>query len=272
MRVSLSGALIERRIAFELACATQHKFLLRRFSIYRRARDLSVGDANRACTILLADGGTKMAAEIEPELERNGYSLRSVSIADVPDTVRALDPSLLILDRAPGGTDSLRTLTDLRKQGSKIPVLMISVLSSADEVAEGLSAGADGYLAKPFHLAEFVARVDALLRRLGEIRATTLSVDDLRIDLIKQTASRGGKKLDLVRREFELLEYFLRRPGQVVTRAMLLSDLWHYDPEMRTNAIDVHVSHLRKKIDEHGQPSRIANVRGMGYMLCARRR
>jgi two-component system OmpR family response regulator len=166
--------------------------------------------------------------------------------------------------------DCLGTLKDLHKQGIKIPVLVTSVLSSAGEIAQGLKAGADDYLAKPFYMVELLARVEALLRRLGDVRTTKLSVDDLEMDLIEQAAFRGGKKIDLLPRELKLLEYFLRRPGQVVTRVMLLKDVWQYDLGMETNVVDAHISNLRRKIDDHGLPSRIANVRKLGYMLRAR--
>jgi len=232
---------------------------------------LSMGPSVPACTILLVGDEMEMAAEIKLELERSGYLVRSASTAEVADVVHADSAALLILDRVVRGADSLRTLEELRKQGNKIPVLVISALSSADEIAQGLRAGADDYLVRPFEMAELVARVEALLRRLGDVHTTKLSFDDLEIDLIAQTASRGGNKIGLLPRELKLLEYFLRRPGQVITRAMLLNDLWHYDPAMETNVVDAHVSNLRKKIDDYGQPSRIANVRGMGYMLCRRR-
>jgi two-component system OmpR family response regulator len=176
---------------------------------------------------------------------------------------------MLILDRLLYGVDRLRALEDLRKQGIKIPVLVTSVRSSVDEIAQGLKAGADGYLAKPFYMVELVARIEALLRRLGEVRTTKLSVDDLEMDLIEQTVFRGGKKIDLLPRELKLLEYFLRHHGQVVTREMLLKDVWQHDLGIETNVVDTHISNLRRKIDDHGLPSRIANVRKLGYMLRA---
>jgi two-component system OmpR family response regulator len=219
---------------------------------------------------LLVEDEIELATEIRIELERNGYFVRAVSMADVVDIARTNGAALLILDRLPSGVDSLGTLEDLRKQGIKIPVLMISVLSSVGEIAQGLKAGADDYLAKPFYMVELLARVEALLRRLGDVHTTKLSVDDLEMDLIEQTAFRGGKKIDLLPRELKLLEYFLRHPGQVVTREMLLKDVWQYDLGMETNVVDTHISSLRRKIDDHGLPSRIANVRRMGYMLRAR--
>jgi two-component system OmpR family response regulator len=231
---------------------------------------VSKGPSVPGWIILLVEDEIELATEIKIELERNGYVVRSVSMADMVDIARTNGAAMLILDRLLYGVDCLGTLEDLRKQGIKIPVLVISVLSSAGEIAQGLEAGADDYLAKPFYMVELLARVEALLRRLGDVHTTKLSVDDLEMDLIEQTAFRGGKKIDLHPRELKLLEYFLRHPGQVVTREMLLKDVWQYDLGMETNVVDAHISSLRRKIDEHGFPSRIANVRKMGYMLRAR--
>ncbi len=231
---------------------------------------MSKGPSVPAWTLLLVEDEIELAIEIKVELERHGYLVRPVSMADVADIARANGAALLILDRLLYGVDSLSALEDLRKQGIKIPVLVTSVLSSVDEIAHGLKAGADDYLAKPFYMVELVARIEALLRRLGNVRTTRLSVDDLEMDLIEQTIFRGGKKIDLLPREFKLLEYFLRHPGQVVTREMLLKDVWQHDFGMETKVVDAHISNLRRKIDDHGWPSRIANVRGMGYMLRAR--
>ena len=219
---------------------------------------------------MLVEDEIELATEIKVELERHGYLVRPVSMADAADISRTNGAAMLILERMLHGVDSLRTLEDLRRQGVKIPVLVISALSSVDEITQGLKAGADHYLAKPFYMVELVARIEALLRRLGDIRTTRLSVDDLEMDLIEQTAFRGGKKIDLLPRELKLLEYFLRHAGQVVTREMLLKDLWQHDPGIETNVVDAHISNLRRKIDDHGLPSRIANVRGIGYMLRAR--
>jgi two-component system, OmpR family, response regulator len=231
---------------------------------------LSKGPSVPGWTILLVEDEIELATEIKIELERNGYFVRSVSMADMVDIARTNGAAMLILDRLLYGVDCLRTLKDLHKQGIKIPVLVISVLSSAGEIVQGLKAGADDYLAKPFYMVELLARIEALLRRLGDVRTTKLSVDDLEMDLIERTVFRGGKKIDLLPRELKLLEYFLRRPGQVVTRVMLLKDVWQYDLGMETNVVDTHISNLRRKIDDHGLPSRLANVRKLGYMLRAR--
>jgi two-component system OmpR family response regulator len=231
---------------------------------------LSKGPSVPGWAILLVEDEIELATEIKVELERHGYLVRPVSMADAADISRTNGAAMLILERMLHGVDSLRTLEDLRRQGVKIPVLVISALSSVDEIAQGLKAGADHYLAKPFYMVELVARTEALLRRLGDVRTTRLSVDDLEVDLIEQTAFRGGKKLDLLPRELKLLEYFLRHHGQVVTREMLLKDVWQHDLGIETNVVDAHISNLRRKIDDHGLPSRVANVRKLGYMLRAR--
>lgn len=218
-------------------------------------------------TILLVEDEEDLANEIKAELEGDGYLVRRLSIADAAHAAAMSDAAMLILDRIHHGIDSLHTVQIIRKQGAKIPVLIISACSSADDVAEGLRAGADDYLPKPFYMVELVARVEAMLRRLGDISTTRLIVGDLEIDLLEGTAFKASAKLNLLPREFKLLEYFARRPGQLITRAMLLKDVWQYEFEVETNVVDTHISNLRKKIDEHGLPSRIANVRGLGYML-----
>jgi two-component system OmpR family response regulator len=118
-------------------------------------------------------------------------------------------------------------------------------------------------------MVELVARVQALLRRLDDVRTTRLRVGDLEMDLIEQTVYRGDTRIDLLPREFKLLEFFLRRPGQVITRAMLLQEVWGYHFSIETNVVDVHISNLRKKIEVRGAPSLLVNIRGAGFMLNA---
>jgi two-component system OmpR family response regulator len=157
----------------------------------------------------------------------------------------------------------------LREEGVKTPVLVISALSSVDERIRGLKAGGDDYLAKPFAMAELAARVEALLRRLDDVRTSKLWAGSLEMDLIEHIATRDGIAIDLLPREFKLLEYFLRRPNQLVTRAMLLEEVWHYRFMPATNVVDVHISNLRRKIDIAGAPPLITNIRGAGFMLHA---
>ena len=223
----------------------------------------------RAQTIVLVEDEQAMATEIKDELESKGYLVRPASIAQAADAARVGDAAIMIMDRIVFGEDSLVTLEALRKEGVKVPVLVISALSSVDEKIKGLKAGGDDYLTKPFAMVELSARVEAMLRRLDDVRTTMLHVGDLEMDLIERTVHRGSNRIDLLPREFRLLEYFLRRPGRVITRAMLLKDVWQYHFSLETNVVDVHISNLRKKIDTKGAPSLIVNIRGAGYMLNA---
>jgi two-component system, OmpR family, response regulator len=223
--------------------------------------------STRVQTIVLVEDENDLAIEIKSQLEGLGHLVRMASIAEAADAARVGDAALMIMDRIVFGEDSLSTLEILRKEGVKVPVLVISGLSSIDEKVRGLKAGGDDYLAKPFAMAEFVARVQALLRRLDDVRTTKLRVGDLEMDLIEKTVHRGDTKIDLLPREFKLLEYFLRHPGQMVTRAMLLQNVWQYHFSLETNVVDVHISNLRKKIDVRGFSSLITNIRGAGFML-----
>jgi two-component system OmpR family response regulator len=219
--------------------------------------------------ILIVDDEQAMATAIKDDLEERGYLARTLPIAEAVDMMRGGDAAMLILDRILFGEDSLGSLEALRKEGIKVPVLLISALSSIDQRVQGLRSGGDDYLAKPFEMVELAARVEALLRRLDGARATSLRVGDLEMDLIEKTAHCGDMKLDLMPREFELLEYFLRHPDQVITRKMLLENVWQYHFSLETNVVDVHIGNLRRKIDVQGRPSRIASIRRMGFMLRA---
>ena len=177
----------------------------------------------------------------------------------------------IILDRMlPGGIDGLRILETLRAQKNAVPVLILSALADVDERVRGLKAGGDDYLTKPFAFAELLARVEALARRgTGEGPVTKLAVADLELDLLSRRVKRAGQKIDLLPREFRLLEYLMRHADQVVTRTMLLEGVWDYHFDPQTNVIDVHVSHLRQKIDKPFPTALIRTVRSAGYMLSA---
>jgi two-component system, OmpR family, response regulator len=221
--------------------------------------------------ILLVEDDADLAAIIAAELEANGHQVNAASIADAMSIARANGADILILDRSDARSDSLQLLESLRNQGVKIPVLIISALSSTEEVVRGLKVGADDYLPKPFHMTELVAKVDALIRRLGGVQTTRLTVGDIEIDLINRTVVvQSGAGITLLPAEFRLLEYFLRHSDQLVTREMLARDVWQIELEVGNNVIDVQISNLRRKIDERGRPSRIANVRGQGFILCPR--
>jgi len=177
---------------------------------------------------------------------------------------------VIIVDRMLPGLDGLAIVRALRASGNRTPVLILSALGEIDHRVEGLRAGGDDYLTKPFAFSELQARIDALLRRgSAEAVATRLRVGDLEVDLLARTVSRAGRNIDLQPREFRLLEYLLRHAGQVVTRTMLLEHVWDYHFDPQTNVIDVHVSRLRRKIDRDFEVPLLHTVRGAGYVLRA---
>ena len=221
-------------------------------------------------TIPLVENEQEMATEIKGALEGRGYLVRTASLAEAADAARVGDAAMLILDRIVFGKDNLPIVEVLRKEGVKVFVLVISVLSSIDQRVHGLKAGADDYLAKPFAMVELLARVEALMRRLDDVRTTKLRVGDLEMDMIEQTVFRENTKIDLLPREFKLLEYFMRHPGQVITRTMLLEEIWQHHFSLESNVVDAHISNLRKKIDLRGAPSLIVRIRKTGFMLHAK--
>jgi two-component system OmpR family response regulator len=178
---------------------------------------------------------------------------------------------VMILDRMlPGGIDGLAIIEALRKTGNKTPVLILSALADVHERIEGLRAGGDDYLTKPFAFGELAARVDALVRRSQTVESqTVLAVGDLRMDLLSRKVMRAGQPIQLQPREFKLLEFLMRHAGHVVTRTMLLENVWDYHFDPQTNVIDTHVSNLRHKIDVGFARPLLKTVRGAGYRLSA---
>lgn len=177
---------------------------------------------------------------------------------------------VLVVDRMLPGRDGIGVVTALRASGVLTPVLFLTALGEVDDRVEGLKAGADDYLVKPYALNELTARIEALNRRPArDAGPTHLKSGEFELDLLKRTASRSGKKLDLQPREFKLLEFFIRHAGQTVTRTMLLEQVWGYHFDPQTNVIDVHVSRLRAKIDKDFAKPLLHTVRGAGYRLDA---
>jgi two-component system OmpR family response regulator len=173
------------------------------------------------------------------------------------------------MDRMVPGMDGLAVIKALRAAEVDTPILILSALGEVDDRIQGLRAGGDDYLVKPFAFGELLARLDALVRRAQETRpVTTLVVDDLAMDLLTHKVTRGGKTIVLQPREFKLLEYLMRHANQVVTRTMLLENVWDYNFDPQTNVVDVHVSKLRQKIDTGGKPL-LRTVRNAGYRLTA---
>src|SRR5579864_5694547 len=174
----------------------------------------------------------------------------------------------MIVDRMLPGMDGLKLIGALRAAEVRTPVLILSALGAVDDRVKGLRAGGDDYLVKPFAFAELLARIEAVLRRGPPVQATTkLKVGELELDLLARTVSRQGRPIDLLPREFSLLEFLMRHAGQVVTRTMLLESVWDYHFDPQTNVIDVHISRLRQKLDKGFAHPMLQTVRGAGYRL-----
>ena len=177
---------------------------------------------------------------------------------------------LLIVDRMLPNVDGLSIVRTLRASNILVPILMLTAMSEVEQRVEGLQAGADDYLSKPFAFEELLARVQVLFRRMTNNNAakdSVLQVADICFDLIKQRVTLAGKVLSLQPREKKLLEYLMRHQGHVVSRTMLLENVWEYHFDPQTNVIDVHISKLRQKIDGARQVSLIQTVRGAGYVM-----
>ena len=193
---------------------------------------------------------------------RDGLFLASEGIFD-----------LIVADRMLPGLNGMAMVSAVRAAGIRTPILILSALATVDDRVDGLKAGADDYLVKPFSFAELSARVEALLRRAepvgGERQQTRLEVGDLEIDLLARTVQRSGKSIQLGAREFNLLEFLARHAGQVVTRTMMLEKIWNYHFDPGSNVVDVHIGRLRRKIEDGFGAPILHTVRGAGYRLSA---
>ncbi|WP_294254287.1 response regulator transcription factor [uncultured Sphingomonas sp.] len=218
--------------------------------------------------ILLLEDDSGTADEIRLELTAAGHGvLHRATLAAAAEAARGGGIDLLIVDRQLPDGEGLDLIAALRADGFRTPALVLSALGSLDDRVRGLRAGGDDYLPKPFALVELLARVEALLRRPDERRDTRLIVGPLDLDLLDGKASRAGRPLDLLPRELKLLDYLVRRPGRIVTRSMLLQDVWGYSFEPNSNVVDVHIGRLRRKVDGEGEVQLIRNVRGQGYVF-----
>lgn len=219
--------------------------------------------------ILAIEDDETTGQEIVDELNNHGFEVDWARNGK-DGLARALSGhyDLITLDRMLPSIDGLTIVTTIRGKGINTPVLMISALSDVDERVDGLRAGGDDYLVKPFASEEMAARVEVLLRRRNwPERQTTLRVADLELDLVARQAKRGAMVLDLLPTEFRLLEYMMRNSGQILTRTMLFESVWGYHFDPGTNIIDVHIGRLRRKVDVPGLSPLIHTVRGSGYMI-----
>ncbi len=220
--------------------------------------------------LLVVEDEKKVASFIKQGLEEEGYAV-DFALNGEEGLGMALDRvhDLIILDISLPKMDGLQVLKKLRQQKVNTPVLLLTVRATIEDKVLGLDAGADDYLTKPFAFQELLARVRALLRRRAEAEPALLQIGELILDPARRIVSRSGEKIELTSKEFALLEYFMRNPGRVLTRTMIIEHVWNYDFDTMTNIIDVYVNYLRKKIEGSHGAKLIHTVRGVGYVMKA---
>jgi two-component system OmpR family response regulator len=219
--------------------------------------------------VLVIENDHELAEEIRLNLEASGHPVQvAETLTEGLRAARSGHAAALVVDRMLHGEDGRSVIEALRAEGNSIPALVLGGLPSVEERIAGLKAGCY-YLAKPFDVRELTARVEILLRLGDDMGVVRLRVGDLEMDLIDRTVRYEGRLVDLVPREFKLLEYFMRRPGQTITRAMLLEDIWNFQRPAYTNIVDVQIGNLRRKLDPTGQRRVIVSVRSVGFKLNA---
>jgi two-component system OmpR family response regulator len=220
--------------------------------------------------ILVIEDDPEVAAYLVKGLKEQGHGVDHADDGNYGLSLASSeDYDAMIIDRMLPHLDGLTIVKSIRAIGKTTPLLLLSALSEVDDRVEGLRAGGDDYLTKPFAFSELIARVDALIRRNTQSGSgrSKLYVADLELDLLTRFVHRAGQRVDLQPREFRLLEYLMRHAGQVVTRTMLLEQVWDYHFDPQTNVIDVHISRLRGKIDKGFTRPLLHTVRGAGYMI-----
>ena len=221
--------------------------------------------------ILVVEDDPETAGQLVEQLSTSGYQVDLAnSGSEALSHAGTCDYAVITIDRMLPDIDGIAVMRQLRDDGVSSPFLIISALGEIDDKVRGLRAGGDDYLVKPFAFAELLARVEALARRSDTVvKETILRVGDLELDLVSRTASRSGRDIELLPREFKVLEYLVRNQGQIVPRAMLLQHVWdlHFDPS--TNIIDVYVGRVRRKVDGQRAFPLIHTIRGVGYCVRA---
>ena len=221
--------------------------------------------------MLVVDDDRAVRDSLRRSLEFNGYEV--VLAADGAEGLVAVGsqhPDVVVVDVMMPRLDGIETTRALRAAGNDVPILVLTARDAVGDRVEGLDAGADDYLTKPFALEELLARLRALLRRVvpdGDGESEVLTFSDLTMDVASRDVSRGGRPIELTRTEFTLLEMFLRRPRRVLDRSFILEEVWGYDFPTSANSLEVYVGYLRRKTEAEGEPRLIQTVRGVGYVL-----
>jgi len=239
-----------------------------RMSSISPAEDRGVSKLGRTeGAVLIVLNDLDVAEEIRFHLQAEGLPVwLSQTTRDALRAARSGWPSAIVVDRVLNGEDGLTLVETLRHEGNFTPVLVVGPPSSVDERISEFKAGADQFLAKPFDVRELAARVEALMRRASDPRSR-LQCGDLEMDLVERTVRSAGRSVDLLPTEFKLLEYLMRRPGQVLSRAKLLEDVWNSKFDSRSNVVDVQIGNLRRKLDPTGERQYILSIRAIGFML-----
>jgi two-component system OmpR family response regulator len=221
--------------------------------------------------VLLIEDDAAIADAITELLIERGFLMEwSPNGLEGLDKARSWRPDLVIIDRMLPGMDGLLVIETLRNEQMWMPVLVLSALDTVQERVRGLNVGGDDYLAKPFVADELFARIEALLRRPARTDEVVLRVGPLELDRIRRKAKRSGRVIELAPRQFRLLEYMMRRADRLLTRGMLFKDVWGYKFVPTTNLVDVHIGHLRQKVDASGEMPLIDTIRGAGFVLRSR--
>jgi len=227
-----------------------------------------VGDRPAGPVVLLVDDDAAIRRTVGAGLELEGFAVVPASGGRAAlEAAQRVHPAVVLLDLSMPDLDGLEVLRRLRDAGDQVPVCVLSARNEVDERVQGLQAGADDYVVKPFALEEVVARLHALLRRRPAGEGEALEAGDVRLDQRARTAHRGDRPLDLTRREFELLAILLRHAGEVMDRRRLHEEVWGYTFDPKTNVADVFVGYLRRKLEAGGEPRVLHTVRGVGFVL-----
>ena len=219
--------------------------------------------------MLVVDDDRAVRESLRRSLEFNGYAVAlAADGAEALATLGSTHPDVVVMDVMMPRLDGIEATRALRATGNDVPVLVLSARDAVGDRVEGLDAGADDYLTKPFALQELLARLRALLRRVvPPERDETLSFADLTMEIASRDVRRGGRRIELTRTEFTLLEMFLRRPRRVLERSFILEEVWGYDFPTSANSLEVYVGYLRRKTESEAEPRLIHTVRGVGYVL-----